>query len=217
MGGMAAQIPIKDDAKRNDIAMANVKKDKLREFTAGHDGTWIAHPALASVANEVFKQLLTPNQIDSPVGIENYVPITQRDLLSPYVKNGAITEAGVIGNLEIGLSYIEAWLRGVGCVPINYLMEDAATAEVSRSQLYQWVHHGATTKEGVKITPAYTSGLLKQVTEKLSKNAKPGHKFAEASNYFRDDVTGKKYHDFLTTLIYDDITTFDRSTSDSRL
>lgn len=217
MGGMAAQIPIKNDKQRNDIAMANVKKDKLREFNAGHDGTWIAHPALAPIANEIFKQLLTPNQIDSPVGTENYVPITQRDLLSPYVKNAAITEAGVMANLEIGLSYIEAWLRGVGCVPINYLMEDAATAEVSRSQLYQWVHHGAVTKEGITITPEYTSKLLTQVVEKLAANAKPGHKFYEAANHFKDDVTGREYHDFLTTLIYDDITTFDRSTPASRL
>lgn len=217
MGGMAAQIPIKDDPKRNAIAMENVKKDKLREFNAGHDGTWIAHPALAPVANEIFKQMLTPNQINSPKGIENYRPITQRDLLTPFVENAAITEDGIKANLIIGLSYIEAWLRGIGCVPINYLMEDAATAEVSRSQLYQWVHHGASTNDGTKITPEYTSKLLGEVVEQLASKAKSGHKFYEAANYFKDDVTGKKYHDFLTTLIYDDITTIERAQPATKL
>ncbi len=217
MGGMAAQIPIKNDPKRNEIAMENVKKDKLREFNAGHDGTWIAHPALAEIANEIFKKMLTPNQINSPKGIENYKPITQRDLLSPFVEGGKITEDGIKANLVIGLSYIEAWLRGIGCVPINYLMEDAATAEVSRSQLYQWVHHAAKTDKGVTITPEYTSKLLKEVVEGLAKNAKSGHKFYEAANYFKDDVTGKKYHDFLTTLIYDDVTTIERAQPATKL
>lgn len=217
MGGMAAQIPIKDDPKRNAVAMANVKKDKLREFNAGHDGTWIAHPALAPIANEIFKQMLTPNQINSGKGVEGYIPITQRDLLSPYVEGGEITEAGIKANLVIGLSYIEAWLRGVGCVPINYLMEDAATAEVSRSQLYQWVRHGAKTKEGKIVTPEYTSKLLGEVQQQLASKAKPGHKFAEAANYFKDDVTGKEYHNFLTTLIYDDVTTLERSTPATKL
>lgn len=217
MGGMAAQIPIKDDPKANAIAMDNVKKDKLREFNAGHDGTWIAHPALAPVANEIFKQMLTPNQINSPKGTENYVPITQRDLLAPYVEGGAITENGILANLRIGLSYIEAWLRGIGCVPINYLMEDAATAEVSRSQLYQWVHHGAKTNEGKVITPEYTGHLLDTVVKELIAKAKPGHRFNEAANYFKDDVTGKKYHDFLTTLIYDDITTIQKPLSANKL
>lgn len=217
MGGMAAQIPIKDDAKANAIAMDNVRKDKKREFDAGHDGTWIAHPALASVANEIFKQMLTPNQINSPKGTEGFIPITQRDLLSPHVENGVITESGIIANLRIGLSYIEAWLRGIGCVPINYLMEDAATAEVSRSQLYQWVHHGAKTNEGKTITPEYTGQLLSRVVEELVSKAKPGHKFYEAANYFKDDVTGKKYHEFLTTLIYDDVTTIQRSTPATKL
>lgn len=217
MGGMAAQIPIKDDAERNAIAMANVKKDKLREFNAGHDGTWIAHPALAPVANEIFKQMLTPNQINSGKGVDDYQTITQRDLLSPYVKGGAITEAGIRANLEIGLSYIEAWLRGVGCVPINYLMEDAATAEVSRSQLYQWVKHGAKTKEGKIVTPQYTSQLLGETVDELAGKAGKGHKFFEAANYFKDDVTGVKYHDFLTTLIYDEVTTIERATPASKL
>ncbi|CCH46076.1 malate synthase [Wickerhamomyces ciferrii] len=217
MGGMAAQIPIKNDAKANSIAMENVKKDKLREFNAGHDGTWIAHPALAPIANEIFKEMLTPNQIQSSKGIENYKPITQRDLLSPFIPNAKITEQGIKSNLIIGLSYIEAWLRGIGCVPINFLMEDAATAEVSRSQLYQWVKHGAKTDSGKTITADYTLGLLKQVVQELSGKANNGHKFNEAANFFKDDVSGKKYHDFLTTLIYDDVTTIERSLSANKL
>lgn len=209
MGGMAAQIPIKDDPQANATAMDNVRRDKLREFNAGHDGTWIAHPALAPIANEIFKQMLTPNQINSPREASG-APVTQLDLLSPYIEGGVITENGIVANLRIGLSYIEAWLRGIGCVPINYLMEDAATAEVSRSQLYQWVHHGACTDKGKAITPQYVAQLMDRVLDELIAKARPGHKFYEAANYFKDDVTGRKYHDFLTTLIYDDITTIQK-------
>ena len=116
---MAAQIPIKDDKKANEIAMANVKADKLREVRAGHDGTWIAHPALASIAAEVFnKHMPTPNQLF--VRKDN-VRVTQNDLLNMNVP-GTITEEGIRKNLNIGLGYIEGWLRGIGCVPINYLM-----------------------------------------------------------------------------------------------
>lgn len=118
-GGMAAQIPIKDDKKANDVAMANVYADKLREVRAGHDGTWVAHPALASTAAEVFnKHMPTPNQLF--VRKDN-VRITQNDLLNMNVP-GTITEEGIRKNLNIGLGYMEGWLRGIGCVPINYLM-----------------------------------------------------------------------------------------------
>jgi malate synthase len=118
-GGMAAQIPIKDDKKAHDVAMANVYADKLREVRAGHDGTWVAHPALASIAAEVFnKHMPTPNQLF--VRRED-VHITQNDLLNMNVP-GTITEEGIRKNLNIGLGYMEGWLRGIGCVPINYLM-----------------------------------------------------------------------------------------------
>jgi len=119
MGGMAAQIPIKDDKKANDAAMANVKADKLREVRAGHDGTWVAHPALAAIASDVFnKYMPTPNQLW--VRRED-VHITANDLLNMNMP-GTITEEGIRKNLNIGLGYMEGWLRGVGCVPINYLM-----------------------------------------------------------------------------------------------
>jgi malate synthase len=126
---MAAQIPIKDDKKANDVAMANVYADKLREVRAGHDGTWVAHPALASIAAEVFnKHMPTPNQLF--VRRED-VHITQNDLLNMNVP-GTITEEGIRKNLNIGLGYMEGWLRGIGCVPINYLMVSKASLDNCR-------------------------------------------------------------------------------------
>lgn len=166
MGGMAAQIPIKNDQAANDAAMEKVRADKLREARAGHDGTWVAHPALASIAIEVFnKHMPTPNQMH--VRRED-VHITANDLLNMNVP-GSVTEAGIRKNLDIGLAYMEAWIRGVGCVPINFLMEDAATAEVSRSQLWQWTRHQVPTAEGKKVTKDYALRLLKEQTEELSK------------------------------------------------
>ena len=129
---MAAQIPIKDNPAANAIAMAGVKADKLREVRAGHDGTWVAHPALAKIATDVFNEHMpTPNQIFRR---RDDVNVTAMDLLNMNMP-GQVTEAGIKQNLEIGLGYMEGWLRAVGCVPINHLMEDAATAEVSRSQV----------------------------------------------------------------------------------
>ncbi|KAL6889259.1 malate synthase [Trichoderma longibrachiatum] len=203
MGGMAAQIPIKDDKEANDKAMENVRADKLREVRAGHDGTWVAHPALASIATEIFnKYMPTPNQLF--VRRED-VKITQNDLLNMNVP-GSITEEGIKKNLNIGLGYMEAWIRGVGCVPINYLMEDAATAEVSRSQLWQWVKHGVSTAEGKRVDKAYALRLLKECADALAAKAPQGNKFQLAAQYFATQVTGEDYADFLTTLLYDEIT-----------
>ncbi|KAK8048685.1 Malate synthase- glyoxysomal [Apiospora phragmitis] len=203
MGGMAAQIPIKDDNEANDKAMDGVRADKLREVRAGHDGTWVAHPALAAIASEIFnKHMPTPNQLF--VRRED-VKIGQNDLLNMNVP-GKITEEGIRKNLNIGLGYMEAWIRGVGCVPINYLMEDAATAEVSRSQLWQWVRHGVTTAEGKKVDKPYALQLLKEQTEELAKKAPQGNKYGLASQYFAGQVTGEDYADFLTSLLYNEIT-----------
>ena len=130
---MAAQIPIKDNAQANAVAMDGVKADKLREVRAGHDGTWVAHPALAKIASDIFNEYMpTPNQIFQR---REDVKITAQDLLNMNMP-GQVTEEGIRKNLDIGLGYMEGWLRGVGCVPLNYLMEDAATAEVSRSQVF---------------------------------------------------------------------------------
>ncbi|KAI6085016.1 malate synthase, glyoxysomal [Hypoxylon rubiginosum] len=214
MGGMAAQIPIKDDKEANDKAMEGVRADKLREVRAGHDGTWVAHPALASIASEIFnKHMPTPNQMF--VRRED-VKIGQNDLLNMNVP-GKITEEGIRKNLNIGVSYMEAWVRGIGCVPINYLMEDAATAEVSRSQLWQWVKHGVTTAEGKKVDKAYALKLLKEQTDQLAAKAPKGNKFGLASQYFAAQVTGEDYADFLTTLLYDEITAVGNAAPASKL
>lgn len=203
MGGMAAQIPIKDDKEANDKAMAGVYADKLREVRAGHDGTWVAHPALANIANEVFnKHMPTPNQLFVR---REEVRITANDLLNMKMP-GTVTEEGIRKNLNIGLGYMEGWLKGIGCVPINYLMEDAATAEVSRSQLWQWCKHGITTAEGTKVDKVYAQKLLKEQADELSSKAPKGNKYHLAAQYFSGQVTGEDYADFLTTLLYNEIT-----------
>jgi len=203
MGGMAAQIPIKDNKEANDAAMAKVRADKLREVRAGHDGTWVAHPALAAIASDVFNtHMPTPNQLYKR---REDVQVTANDLLNMNMP-GQVTEDGIRKNLSIGLGYMEGWLRGVGCVPINYLMEDAATAEVSRSQLWQWVKHGVTTAEGKKVTKAYALQLLKEQTDELASKAPKGNKFHLAAQYFAGEVTGERYSEFLTSLLYSEIT-----------
>jgi malate synthase len=196
MGGMAAQIPIKDNKEANDVAMNNVRQDKLREVRAGHDGTWVAHPALASIASDVFNAYMpTPNQIYKR---REDVHVTANDLLNMNMPGG-ITEEGIRKNLNIGLGYMEGWLRGIGCVPINYLMEDAATAEVSRSQLWQWCKHGVQTSEGQTVTKAYAQRLLKEQANELASKAGKGNKYHLAEQYFAGQVTGEDYADFLTS------------------
>ena len=140
MGGMAAQIPIKNNTQENNEAMSKVELDKLREANAGHDGTWIAHPGLSSIAMGAFNSIMgdQANQINNK---RDDVNITAHDLLK--VPNGMITEEGLRHNIRVGVQYIEAWLSGNGCVPLYNLMEDAATAEISRSQIWQWINHNA--------------------------------------------------------------------------
>ncbi|KAF6828981.1 fungal specific transcription factor [Colletotrichum plurivorum] len=204
MGGMAALIPRKDDPQANAAAMESVRADKLREVKAGHDGTWVAHPALAGIAAGVFNEHMpTANQIFVRPG---KVEVTRDDLLNSVVP-GKITEDGVRKNVHICLAYMEGWLRGVGCSAINYLMEDAATAEVSRTQLWQWVKHGASTAEGKKIDKTYVLGILGSLTKDLANAAPADNKFELAAKYLRTQVTGEDYADFVTTLLYDEITT----------
>ncbi|KAI5809965.1 malate synthase [Peziza echinospora] len=216
MGGMAAQIPIKDNAAANAAAMAGVKADKLREVRAGHDGTWVAHPALAKIASDVFNEYMpTPNQMYRRT---EDVRVTAADLLNMNMP-GDVTEEGIRKNLVIGLGYMEGWLRTVGCVPINYLMEDAATAEVSRSQLWQWCRHsvplGGT--GGKRVTKDLCLRLLKEVERELSEKAPPGNKYALAARYFATQITGEEYADFLTTLLYNEIVSVGPSVGASRL
>src|SRR5215471_14974073 len=137
IGGMAAQIPIKNDPRANEEALERVRADKRREATDGHDGTWVAHPGLVQIAMEEFDKVMKgPNQIDRK---REDVHVTARDLLA--IPGGQITEAGLRNNISVSLQYLESWLRGTGCVPIYNLMEDAATVEIARSQIWQWIHH----------------------------------------------------------------------------
>ncbi|KAI7859476.1 malate synthase A [Circinella umbellata] len=207
MGGMAAQIPIKDDKAANDVAMKKVRADKLREVTAGHDGTWVAHPNLASIAYEAFDQHMpTPNQIHVR---RDDVRVTRNDLLNINFE-GQVTEEGIRSNLRVGLSYMRSWLEGVGCVPINYMMEDAATAEISRSQLWQWARHNTKTAEGKVANAQYMLQLLDEETAKIKKELGAKYastKYEAAKAAFASNITGEKYNEFLTTLLYDDIVT----------
>jgi malate synthase len=144
MGGMAAQIPIKGDEEKNAAALQKVVADKRREAHAGHDGTWVAHPGLMQIARDEFDAVLdAPNQLSN---LREDVWVTANDLLE--VPEGPITEAGLRQNINVGILYLEAWLRGSGCVPLYHLMEDAATAEISRAQVWQWIHHGARLEDG---------------------------------------------------------------------
>jgi malate synthase len=155
MGGMSASIPIKNDPERNAAAMKKVEEDKLREVEAGHDGSWVAHPALVAVAKNVFDQKMkTPNQIQSKPGLMG-ASVTEADLLRlPEIPDGeAVTCAGLKHGVGIVLAYTEAWLRGVGCIPLHNAMEDAATAEISRAQIWQWRHQKVQTQDdGQTIT-----------------------------------------------------------------
>ncbi|MEO8128968.1 MAG: malate synthase A [Bryobacteraceae bacterium] len=195
MGGMAAQIPIKGDPEANEKAFEKVRQDKLREVKAGHDGTWLAHPALVPVAKEVFDEYMKgPNQIDNK---RLDVHVTAEDLLK--VPEGEITEQGLRLNIDVGIQYMAAWLKGNGAVPIYNLMEDAATAEISRSQVWQWVKHGAKLNDGRTITVDLVRELVALETEKL--RDKPG--IALASQLFESMIAKPEFTEFLTLVGYD--------------
>ncbi|PVU88720.1 hypothetical protein BB561_005733 [Smittium simulii] len=202
MGGMAAQIPIKNDDAANTAAMEKVRKDKRREVMAGHDGTWIAHPALATIAFEEFnKYMPSANQFHKR---REDVIVTASELLNTNIENAKITEQSIRDNMYVCLVYMESWIRGVGCVPVNNLMEDAATAEISRSQLYQWVHHRVRTTDGNVITPEYSAKLLREEAGKLEATGKYPQ-IQPTVDLLLTQVTGEKYNDFLTTLCYDNL------------
>lgn len=194
MGGMAAQIPIKDDPAKNEAALAKVRADKLREVTAGHDGTWVAHPGLVPIAKAIFDQhLKTKNQISN---LRPDLHVTREDLLRP--PTGTRTEAGLRMNLEVGVRYLEAWLGGTGCVPLHDLMEDAATAEISRTQVWQWLRHRAHLEDGRVVDRALVERLLEEETRALS-----GGKFKEARALFLKLCTQDTLEPFLTLPAYE--------------
>jgi len=203
MGGMAAQIPIKDDPAANDAAMARVKADKEREATDGHDGTWVAHPGLVPIAKEVFDRLM-PNQ-NQIARKRQDVHVTAADLVK--IPDGTRTEAGLRQNINVGIGYIEAWLRGQGCVPLFNLMEDAATAEISRTQVWQWIRHKATLDDGRLIDEALCRKIIEE--EQAALRGRIGDerfarsKNADAASLFAELMLADPYIEFLTLPAYD--------------
>jgi malate synthase len=201
MGGMAAQIPIRNDAAANAAAMEKVRADKLREASDGHDGTWVAHPGLVPIAKEIFDQAMPgANQIARQ---RQDIAITAADLLR--VPEGAITEAGLRQNLNVGLGYLEAWLRGNGCVPLYHLMEDAATAEISRAQLWQWARHGAKLADGRVIDLALCHALLDEELAALKAKARDGSRYDDAAAIFRELIAAPRFPEWLTIPAYERI------------
>ncbi len=200
MGGMSAYIPIKSDPVANEKAIAQVRADKEREAGDGHDGTWVAHPGLVPVALEIFDRLMPqPNQISKQ--LPDYNPSAE-DLLQ--VPEGEITETGLKQNVAIGLGYLEAWLRGIGCVPLFNLMEDAATAEISRAQLWQWVHHKAKLADGRVVDLALVESMIDDEL-KRQKTAVDAARYAayeKAADLMRELVRAPKFVDFLTVPAY---------------
>ncbi len=202
MGGMAAQIPIKGDQSANEVAFAKVRADKEREAGNGHDGTWVAHPDLVPVAREVFDRLMPgPNQLSV---MRDDVAVTREDMLR--VHEGSRTEAGLRENIRVGVQYIEAWLRGRGAVPLYNLMEDAATAEISRAQIWQWLRHKAKLADGRKVTPdlfrATLADEMAKVREALGASVFDKGRFAEAIDLFCAMSLSETFEEFLTLPAY---------------
>ncbi|HEY5228269.1 MAG TPA: malate synthase A [Opitutaceae bacterium] len=203
MGGMAAQIPIKNNPAANDEALAKVLADKEREATDGHDGTWVAHPGLVPVALKAFDRLMPgPNQVSRQ---RDGVNVTATELLA--APAGTITDNGIRTNLSVGIQYLEAWFGGSGCVPLYNLMEDAATAEISRAQLWQWLHCGAKLDDGKPVTATHYDSLLVEVIKKIESEVgmdryMNGH-FRTAAHMFMDMVKNPELDEFLTLPAYE--------------
>jgi len=205
MGGMAAQIPIKGDDAANDAAIAKVRADKEREAGDGHDGTWVAHPGLVPVAMEVFDRLMPgPNNL---ARMRDDVSVTAADLLT--VPAGEITEGGLRNNVDVSIRYMASWLGGNGCVPIHNLMEDAATAEISRAQLWQWVHHQSRLADGRAVTlelvREVTREELDNIRAEVGDAAFAGGHYEHAAKLV-DELTAKEaFETFLTLTAYREI------------
>jgi malate synthase len=203
LGGMAAQIPNKRDAALNAQALEKVRQDKLREVRQGHDGTWVAHPALVPLAREVFDAHMPgPHQIARK---REDVRVTAGDLLA--TPAGEITADGLRTNLSVALQYLAAWLDGLGCVPINNLMEDAATAEISRAQVWQWLHHGARLQDGRPVTAAMVQQIIAELVQALPERVGAGgpgaNKLSLAGRILSELATGAEFAEFLTTVAYE--------------
>ena len=202
MGGMAAQIPVKGDPAANEAAFAKVRADKEREATNGHDGTWVAHPDLVPIALEVFDRVMPQsNQLSR---LREDVTITREQLLK--VHDGQRTEHGLRENIRVGVQYIEAWLRGRGAVPLYNLMEDAATAEISRAQIWQWIRQKATLDDGRVVTADLFKAALDEEMAALKAvlgAAYDGGRFPEAIRIFSDMSLSEAFEEFLTLPAYE--------------
>ncbi len=199
MGGMAAFIPVKDDPAKNEQAFANVRADKEREANDGHDGTWVAHPGMVQLATEAFDAVMPqPNQIARK---RDDVKVTARDLLD-FQPNEPITEAGLRQNVSVGVQYLEAWLRGRGAVPLFNLMEDAATAEISRAQVWQWIRNSrGVLSDGRKVTKELFGSMLEEELAKVK--APANNRFNTARELFARITTDDQFAEFLTLPAYD--------------
>jgi malate synthase len=205
MGGMAAQIPIKNDAVANEEAMGRVRADKKREATDGHDGTWVAHPGLVEIAKREFDAVMKEaNQIARK---RQDVHVTAADLIA--MPEGTKTEAGLRQNVAVGIGYVEAWLRGIGCVPLFNLMEDAATAEISRAQVWQWVRHAQTLNDGRLISRELVREIVREeldrVKAQMGDDAYGQGRHEEAAVLMIDLVEQPEFVEFLTLPAYDRI------------
>jgi malate synthase len=205
MGGMAAQIPIKNDPKANDEAMARVHADKKREAGDGHDGTWVAHPGLVPIAKAEFDAVMKEaNQIARK---RQDVHVTAADLIQ--IPTGPKTEAGLRQNVAVGIGYVEAWLRGIGCVPLFNLMEDAATAEISRAQVWQWVRHNQKLDDGRAITKELVRQVVREENDKvkaqIGEEAYNKGRYEDAAQLMIDLVEQPQFYEFLTLPAYDRI------------
>jgi len=205
IGGMAAQIPIKGDPLANDAALARVRADKQREAADGHDGTWVAHPGLVFVARDIFDNLMpTPNNL---MRLREDVEVGAADLLK--VPSGDVTEEGLRTNIDVAIRYLAAWLGGNGCVPIHHLMEDAATAEISRAQLWQWVRHETPLKDRRKVNPTLVRELIADQLGRIRTAVGPaefgsGH-YKRAAELVDRLTFSREFEPFLTLIAYDDI------------
>jgi malate synthase len=205
IGGMAAFIPNRKDAEVNDAALTAVRADKSREADDGFDGSWVAHPDLVPVALEVFDAKLgdRPNQLDR---MREDVSVTAEQLLDAKATPGEVTEAGVRNNVSVGIQYLESWLRGGGAVAIFNLMEDAATAEISRSQIWQWVHNGVSTAEGTAITPEWVRQVedeeLAKIRASVGDERFEAGRYAEARELFEQVALADDFEEFLTVPAY---------------
>jgi malate synthase len=205
MGGMAAQIPIKNDPAANEAAMERVRADKKREASDGHDGTWVAHPGLVEIAKAEFDAVMKgANQIARK---RQDVHVDAADLI--VVPEGTKTEAGLRQNVAVGIGYVEAWLRGIGCVPLFNLMEDAATAEISRAQVWQWVRHGQTLQDGRPVTKEFVREIVREENDKvkaaMGEEAYANGRYEDAAQLMLDLVEQPVFEEFLTLPAYERI------------